>query len=1190
MSSPPSFSLSVEQQRILQANGNIVVVAGAGTGKTETLTQRVLHLLGTSGDAAEGGLALHEFVALTFTDKAAGEMRQRIYQSLLRKLVTTTDEVERARWRALCASFAENNRVGTFDAFNNRLLAAYPEYEVAPSHFASMTPYDERELKVQVTRAFWHWVETLEADDPAREDVFYLLDFFDRRRMTQLISELAGEEVHQLNALATPTSETVFHDQLRIVAAQAALGMERRASRRLHLLWQQWENNLRAEFQLPPALQAILLDEETLEANFAEIFTEKTTFRKKWIAPEWKELCAEIEARALPYLREWREAHKRLDVHLASLQDLSATAEMDWRTHCVLSAAARLALWWSAQRMEVCQSEGWLSFEDAHRAVLSLLEKHPEVARRLRTGSRFLMVDEFQDTNFAQWRLVDAIRDKNNVMLIGDGKQSIYAFRGGDITVFDEVQATHLTEYEVHSLSVSQRATPNLTTFFNALFQTILPAEGSEREAWEAPFQELDSARAESAGSGVYVLRAANESVDTNLQNETGDSIESSQESAVSQDLFYADNESVWPLVARAQSDAEALAETTALFLRELQDDADAIKAGRDNYELLQPNFESIAHKIAAGDAGVIGVLFRTHDRKATFESALRNHGVRHASVKGVGFYQSQPVYDTINILRFLFDAHDSLAVTGLLRSPLVGASDLALLELRRVQAFLKSESLWAALEARCSQKATGEYSLSAADERALRNAYRRMSSWREQTRIKLVSAVLETIWNETEVAFSEALQSDAAQRRQNWFKVLDIVRSREEQGRSSVRALADYFMAQADYEEREADAELPEGGSIQLMTVFAAKGLGFDMTIVAQMDGTFRLDTPLWRKGALGKRDEVFYALKLEDAEGNAEKPLLWTILEEEDRARKEAEFARLFYVACTRARDFLMLAMPSKIKNASWAEMTNSLLVDKPVIALQELKTRAIEMQNASVAPSADEVALQQSHREPRIEAALLGPLKPELGRETSVTRLLEFTKSTRETAPRNAPGHETATERMRDATVNQRVHGEVFHHLLHVVLEKKAEGSFELDEALVARFCRMRNLPIHRVPILLRQIVAALHWLKMQSFDLKSARSEVSFSVPAALCEGYPALGENTQWLSGVIDLLVPNSEGWAIIDFKTHGDESPTGALIEEHRYDQQVALYRRACRHSGLDVAQGWVVFINEAGTIEVFQI
>src|SRR5690606_37471630 len=89
--------------------------------------------------------------------------------------------------------------------------------------------------------------------------------------------------------------------------------------------------------------------------------------------------------------------------------------------------------------------------------------------------------------------------------------------------------------------------------------------------------------------------------------------------------------------------------------------------------------------RLRANEPATIGVLFSTHWAKAVYEAALRRHGVRYASVKGIGFFQSQPVSDAINLLRFFFDARDDIALTGVLRSPFFGASDLALLELKRV-------------------------------------------------------------------------------------------------------------------------------------------------------------------------------------------------------------------------------------------------------------------------------------------------------------------------------------------------------------------------------------------------------------------------------------------------------------------------------------------------------------------------
>jgi len=582
-----------------------------------------------------------------------------------------------------------------------------------------------------------------------------------------------------------------------------------------------------------------------------------------------------------------------------------------------------------------------------------------------------------------------------------------------------------------------------------------------------------------------------------------------------------------------------------------------------------------------------VGVLFRTHDRKATFENALRNHGVRYASVKGVGFFQSQPVFDAINLLRFLFDAHDSLALAGVLRSPLIGVSDLALLELRRVQSGRGRELLWAALSVRCDELEPSEYSLPQADERALRDGWRRLKSWREKTKTELVSAVLETIWSESDLAFSESLQLDAMQRKQNWRKVLDIVRAREERGRGSARALAEYFMTQASDENNEADAELPEGGSIQLMTVFAAKGLGFDMTIVAQMDGTFRLDTPLMRNGALENRDEVFYALKLNRESESETQSVLWTILADEDRARKEAEFARLFYVACTRARDFLVLAVPSQIKKASWAEMAQSLLADKTHFYLPQLRERAKERESTILNFSAGEIALQNTPSKVEIDAALLEPLAPQLGRETSVTQWLKWTRD-KELSRRSTPAvGSSASEKMQQATFDPRVHGQVFHRLLRLVLEKRAVGEFELSDGIIANFCRSSNLNLARVGVLRRQISAALTWLEMEQFDISRARCEFGFSIPVEkVREGFPEISSETQWLNGVIDLLIPKKDEWQIIDFKTYENWSSVDEALETYGYDQQLRLYQKACEYSGLEIVAARLVFVDKAGRIE----
>jgi ATP-dependent helicase/nuclease subunit A len=475
----------------------------------------------------------------------------------------------------------------------------------------------------------------------------------------------------------------------------------------------------------------------------------------------------------------------------------------------------------------LCWRNAWADFTDLQRAALQLLTGRSEVSERLRAGARHILIDEFQDTNIAQWQLIDSFRSQDNVLIVGDGKQAIYQFRGGDITVFEEVQNLLLGDKAPDTLTISRRSNPTIVEFCNDLFRSLLPP-AEHREAFEAEFQALESGRPAGGDGGVCVVRGSG-----------------SHEEPSQPGLGFADSDSS---VTSGETDEQAeLAQAVAMLLAEIQADAD------EGVRRRRPEFAAISEKIRRNEAGVIGLLFRTHARKAVFESALREHDVRFVSVKGIGFYQSQQVMDVINLASFCFDTADSLALAGVLRSPLVGLSDRALLELRTSY---PEGSLWQAVLNATNETST-DVALSQDDWRALRLCIPRLSRWRERLGVVPFSAVLELVWRESELAFCDALFSDAPQRLENWRKIIEVLRDREERGHGSTREIVEFLSAQASEEENEADASLPgDSGSIQLMTVFAAKGLGFDMTVVAQTDGLPRVDTGALKKGAFPMRE----------------------------------------------------------------------------------------------------------------------------------------------------------------------------------------------------------------------------------------------------------------------------------------------------------------------------------------------
>jgi len=502
-----------------------------------------------------------------------------------------------------------------------------------------------------------------------------------------------------------------------------------------------------------------------------------------------------------------------------------------------------------------CDARNLADFSDIADAALALVQI-PDVARVLQKSLTHILIDEFQDTNGRQWALIDAIREKKrgNVLIVGDEKQAIYGFRGGDMTVFDRVRRVLLEDKLPHELVESHRSTASLVNWTNEVFERVLPSQ-SERETYEAPFQKLESTR-ENIGqhTGLWKLSAS--------------AFVTPDESEIS-----------------GKNGSNALA--TARFLREICDDAAELGSGSP---VRQSGFQNIARLIREGQPA-IGMLFTSHVVKAEFESALRKLEVPFTSVKGIGFFQSEPVIWTLHLLGVMLDEADEVAFTGLARSPLGALSDVALLERKLELPFSREE-----------------------DAHAFELLSKRLESWRLQAKVNPFSQVLETVLEQSEIAFYEAGFSDFAQREQNWRKLADLIRSRESLGLGGLRDLYDFLRPLYNESTREADAALPSDGSIQLMTVHAAKGLGFPMVIVAQLDKVIRADGSNLQRGE-SPNGEPLYSFKMADFDVEDEKsepPLLYTMLQEDRKMRELAESKRTFYVACTRARESMVFVWP--------------------------------------------------------------------------------------------------------------------------------------------------------------------------------------------------------------------------------------------------------------------------------------
>ncbi len=299
-----------------------------------------------------------------------------------------------------------------------------------------------------------------------------------------------------------------------------------------------------------------------------------------------------------------------------------------------------------------------LDFDDLQLRTLQLLQR-PEVLTRVTERYRFFLVDEFQDTNGLQRDLMNrlALGRSANLFIVGDRKQSVYGFRGADVDVFSEMTAAIVNAGgAAQPLHLNFRSQKPLIDSFNFLFARIFTAraEVPAKELGQLGFVEHEPSVAERAAEHEPPLIELMVSVLPESKTSAAESEGGTEESD--------------PLGTQERD-----AEQVAARIRSLVSGPDFSLGNQASPD------SSLGH-FKYGD---IAILLRAFTGVWTYESALRRAGIPYLTVQGKGFYQREEITDLIQLLRFLDNTTDELALAAVLRSPLGGISDNALLALR---------------------------------------------------------------------------------------------------------------------------------------------------------------------------------------------------------------------------------------------------------------------------------------------------------------------------------------------------------------------------------------------------------------------------------------------------------------------------------------------------------------------------
>jgi ATP-dependent helicase/nuclease subunit A len=579
-------SLTPEQSQAAYADVSVAVTAGAGTGKTHMLASRFLHHVKT-------GLSPLEIVAVTFTERAAAELRARIRHLAQTELPTRLDaQVE-----------LESAQISTIHALAARICRDHPDEAQVPPDFVIL---DELE------GVLWKAEQLEQALVALPETIYETISYI---RLREVLAALLDDPITASKALmCAPEHWPAIVNAARAEAVTQVTSMPEWHEGKIFLKAQSGPPTDKGEQARCDCLEAIAAFEEGQAEQALE--------------------CVKRFRTNAGTKTAWNpEILEGLRYHLKNIKGLITDACNEEVAILKLGSADEelAALLPHLQQTfkhvqkhlgEAKRRARVLDFSDLEVHALKALE-HKSVQQHYAKRWQAILIDEFQDTNPVQAAILNRLMTDMTLTIVGDEKQSIYGFRGAEISVFKRFreQITQVGGSEV-IMRTSFRTHHQLVASTNSIFTETL---GSMH-------QDLQASRHESPLSGPYVSLHV-------VQAEPGVS-----------------------KPQRQVSEARAIGE----LIRELV----------ESNVLVHDKPTNTLRSVGYGD---VAVLTRTSKPLITYSEVLPGLGVPAVHTGGGNLLESREAKDAFACLRFLSDPSDNLALAALLRSPLFHIDDTSL-------------------------------------------------------------------------------------------------------------------------------------------------------------------------------------------------------------------------------------------------------------------------------------------------------------------------------------------------------------------------------------------------------------------------------------------------------------------------------------------------------------------------------
>jgi ATP-dependent helicase/nuclease subunit A len=722
---------------------SVMISSPAGSGKTEKLARRYIALL-------QSGVAVERILAITFTEKASAEMKQRILRILKKE--------DKELFQRLL-EMIPLMRVSTIHSFCGTLLRRFSFEAAIDPNYRIQDSVDSR----------MEW-----------EAVLY----------EALMEAGKGSEGHALF--------------LRAISEKGFRGLDYLKDA-VDYLFQKNPFSLEADaFRFTPLVTDSLIEELKSWQGAKDVIE---GYEELFASPSWL-----IDRGVEKYfLTDRHEPRKKPPAGIKGIQDYS-----EW--------ALKMYAYWKDRRLEdfaertervlgifrKCldkymsgkKTKSVLDFSDLEYLSYRMLTRNPEWANILYAFDErtdHILVDEFQDTNTFQWAIINKLTEEwrsglgakreegiqPTIFLVGDGKQSIYFFRGANVELFhrakEQMTAWIGNEFRYEEAKENFRSLPAIVDFTNHIFSRIMQGL-PESPPWITRYSPFAAYRPGLPHSGLVEI-------------------------------------------ILLQEDAENIREAKQ---READILAKRIESLAGNFQVTDKNTRQ-QRSCRYSD---IAVLLRKRTHLGKYEEAFRKHNIPFVAVKGIGFYQEPEIAMLRSLVFFLSNPRDDYSLYVLLKSPLFNIDESVILQLTDME----GDSLFEKI----GNNPPLIPPLFKGGVRGVNEAFTLLRNWLVLIQYTPLSELIE----HTLVSTKAWRYFHEAQRRANIKKFIRIVEDLEAKGKSTLKIRDFLERTYSREEEPKANVNTEGMDAVRIMTVHAAKGLEFPVVFVPGIEESFTQKT----------------------------------------------------------------------------------------------------------------------------------------------------------------------------------------------------------------------------------------------------------------------------------------------------------------------------------------------------------